>query len=73
MPVITVDWWKGNDRERRAELVQEMTSTVSRIADCPKEAVTVVVRDVDPGFWGKGGTLADQPAPDGQGKAGTAG
>ncbi|MDK0517692.1 4-oxalocrotonate tautomerase family protein [Streptomyces sp. ML-6] len=61
MPVISVDWWKGNDRARRQELVGELTACVSRIAGCPEEAVTVIVRDVDPGHWGKGGMLADTP------------
>ncbi|WP_327113550.1 4-oxalocrotonate tautomerase family protein [Streptomyces sp. NBC_01341] len=59
MPVISVDWWKGNDRAQREELVSELTASVSRIAGCPKEAVTVIVRDVEPGHWGKGGVLAD--------------
>ncbi|MFD9123912.1 4-oxalocrotonate tautomerase family protein [Kitasatospora sp. NPDC059571] len=59
MPLITVDWWQGNDRGRRAELVAEVTKTVSRVAGCPDEAVTVIVRDVDPAFWGKGGRLSD--------------
>ena len=63
MPVVTVDWWKGNDRARRAELVSEVTSTLSRIAGCPEEAVTVLIRDVDPGHWGKGGALADTLIP----------
>jgi 4-oxalocrotonate tautomerase len=60
MPVIQVDWWRGNDRERRAELVAEVTSTVARIAGCPADAVTVIVRDVDRDHWGRGGALADQ-------------
>ncbi|OEU96547.1 tautomerase family protein [Streptomyces oceani] len=63
MPVISVDWWKGNDRGQREELVDEVTACVSRVAGCPKEAVTVIVRDVDPGHWGKGGVLADVLAP----------
>ncbi|MET7479662.1 4-oxalocrotonate tautomerase family protein [Streptomyces sp. NPDC005648] len=68
MPVITVDWWQGNDRTARAELVAELTETTSRIAGCPKEAVTVLVRDVAHDHWGSGGTLADElvglhPAP----------
>ena len=71
MPVVTVDWWRGNDRARRAELVRELTSTLTRIAGCPADAVTVIVRDCEPGHWGKGGLLADSllaadgPAPGG--------
>ncbi|MCF6524781.1 4-oxalocrotonate tautomerase family protein [Streptomyces sp. JJ36] len=64
MPVITVDWWKGNGRSRRAELVADVTSVVARVAGCPEEAVTVIVRDVDPGHWGKGGALADTSRPE---------
>lgn len=63
MPVISVDWWKGNDRAQRQELVAELTACVSRVAGCPEEAVTVIVRDVDPSYWGKGGVLADALAP----------
>ncbi|MYR92563.1 MULTISPECIES: tautomerase family protein [unclassified Streptomyces] len=59
MPVISVDWWKGNDRAQRQELVEELTASVSRIAGCPEEAVTVIVRDVETDHWGKGGVLAD--------------
>jgi 4-oxalocrotonate tautomerase len=59
MPVVTVDWWKGAGRTQRVELVTELTSCVARIAGCSQEAVTVIVRDVDPGYWGKGGVLAD--------------
>ncbi|MFI8101506.1 4-oxalocrotonate tautomerase family protein [Streptomyces sp. NPDC086023] len=59
MPVITVDWWKGNDRAQRAELVAELTETVAKVANCPHDAVTVIVRDVEPSHWGKGGALAD--------------
>ncbi|MEV7724411.1 4-oxalocrotonate tautomerase family protein [Streptomyces sp. NPDC087917] len=60
MPVITVDWWQGNDRAQRTQLVSELTETVSRIAHCPHEAVTVIVRDVELSHWGKGGVLADR-------------
>ncbi|MFE3431442.1 4-oxalocrotonate tautomerase family protein [Streptomyces sp. NPDC059171] len=59
VPVIAVDWWKGNDRAQRQELVEELTACVSRIAGCPEEAVTVIVRDVETDHWGKGGVLAD--------------
>lgn len=62
MPVVTVDWWKGNDRQKRADLVDELTTTLARIAGCPRDAVTVLVRDVEQDHWGRGGVLADAPA-----------
>ncbi|MEV4504759.1 tautomerase family protein [Streptomyces klenkii] len=60
MPVITVDWWRGNNHNDRRELIEEVSATVSRIAGCPLEAVTVVIRDVDPSYWGKGGKPASE-------------
>lgn len=60
MPVITVNWWEGNDRAARSELVAGITDVVTRVSGCPRESVTVIVRDVDPGHWGKGGRLADE-------------
>lgn len=49
MPVITVDWWQGNDRERRADLMSELAATASRVTGCPLDDVTVIVRDCEPG------------------------
>lgn len=58
MPVITVNWWKGIGDEGRRQLVEEVTGSVSRIAGCPREAVTVIVQDVERSHWGRGGTMA---------------
>ncbi|MFE4637718.1 4-oxalocrotonate tautomerase family protein [Streptomyces sp. NPDC056773] len=65
MPVITVDWWEGNDRAARSELVAGITDVVTRVSGCPQESVNVIVRDVSPGYWGKGGRLADDRAAQG--------
>ncbi|MFI7382778.1 4-oxalocrotonate tautomerase family protein [Streptomyces sp. NPDC049813] len=60
MPVITVDWWQGNDRAARAALVAELTESAARIAGCPHSSVTVLVRDVPHDHWSIGGRLADE-------------
>ncbi|MCT2592561.1 4-oxalocrotonate tautomerase family protein [Streptomyces sp. N2-109] len=49
MPVITIDWWQGNDQERRTNLASELAATASRVTGCPIDDVTVIVRDCDPG------------------------
>lgn len=59
MPVITVNWWQGNDRQARKELVAGITDVVTRVSGCPGDAVTVIVRDVEPDHWATGGHLAD--------------
>ncbi|MFH8385249.1 4-oxalocrotonate tautomerase family protein [Kitasatospora sp. NPDC018058] len=63
MPVIKVNWWESNDRSARSDLVAGITDVVTRVSGCPAEAVTVIVRDVDPGHWGSGGRLADERGP----------
>ncbi|MFI6344210.1 4-oxalocrotonate tautomerase family protein [Streptomyces sp. NPDC050560] len=47
--MVTVEWWKGNDRDLRALLVSELAQVVSRGAGCAPQDVTVVVRDREPG------------------------
>ncbi|WP_053662757.1 tautomerase family protein [Streptomyces sp. MMG1121] len=60
MPVVNVALWKGNSTDQRRELVTELTDSVARIADCPKEAVTVILTEVERDHWGKGGRLASE-------------
>ncbi|WP_331721278.1 tautomerase family protein [Streptomyces sp. NBC_00212] len=71
MPVVTVEWWSGSTVSARTEAVRAITDVVARAAHCPPEAVTVIIRDVDKSFWGKGGTLAseDHEAPSSQAHA----
>ena len=60
MPVVTVDWWTGIGERGRRQMIEEVTESISRVAECPRDAVTVIVRDVDPDHWGRGGKTADQ-------------
>lgn len=60
MPVVHVNWWKGGGEGRRRELVTELTETVSRIAECPAAAVTVIIDEVEKDHWGSGGKLASE-------------
>ncbi|OIJ92316.1 tautomerase family protein [Streptomyces monashensis] len=60
MPVVNVALWKGNTTDQRRQLVTELTDSVARIANCPEEAVTVIVTEVETDHWGKGGRLASE-------------
>lgn len=59
MPVVTVNWWKGISEQGRRQMIEEVTDSVSRIAGCPTDAVTVIVNDIEQSHWGKGGKTAD--------------
>ncbi|CAL9624847.1 hypothetical protein SUDANB58_05920 (plasmid) [Streptomyces sp. enrichment culture] len=63
MPVITVNWWQGSDRQARRELVAGITDVVTRVSGCPHDAVTVIVRDVAPGHRDGDGRLTDGSRP----------
>ncbi|GAA2448408.1 tautomerase family protein [Streptomyces glaucus] len=62
MPVVTIDWWEGSTPAARSRTVEQVSEAVAQGAGCPVEAVTVVIREVDPSYWGRGGRLA-APAP----------
>ncbi|MEU0743845.1 4-oxalocrotonate tautomerase family protein [Streptomyces sp. NPDC006134] len=63
MPVITVNWWQGSDRQARRELVAGITEVVARVSGCPDDAVTVIVRDATLDHWGRDGRRADESRP----------
>jgi 4-oxalocrotonate tautomerase len=58
MPMITVDMFPGRTEEQKRALVHELTEAFARTCDVKREAVWVVLREVDPGNWAIGGKLA---------------
>ncbi|HEY9332485.1 MAG TPA: tautomerase family protein [Streptomyces sp.] len=58
MPVVQIDCWRGSSVHERARTVKEVTEAVVRGIGCPAEAVTVIIREVDQSYWGRGGELA---------------
>lgn len=58
MPMITVDMFPGRTAEQKRALVHELTEAMARTCDVKREAVWVVLREVQPENWAIGGTLA---------------
>jgi len=58
MPHITVDMFDGRPPELKREYIRELTEATVRVLGCPKEAVTVVLRDVPRCNWGQAGVPA---------------
>jgi 4-oxalocrotonate tautomerase family enzyme len=70
MPIVQVEWLAGRSPEQKQSLVTAITDAMSSIGGSQREAVHVVLHDVPPANWGKGGTLFEQPQkdlPDGAG------
>ena len=59
MPLVTVDMWEGRTIEQKKQLVEGITSAVTKLG-VPAEAVEVIIRDVPKHNWARGGKLATE-------------
>ena len=55
MPLVKIDMWKGRTVEQKEKMIQSVTKAVCDSVGCPKEAVWVVLTDVDKENWGISG------------------
>ncbi|MDH5662607.1 MAG: 4-oxalocrotonate tautomerase [Elusimicrobiota bacterium] len=60
MPLVDVDLWEGRTVEQKKKLVAGITDLFVEITACPREAVTVIIRDVPKHNWGSGGELSSE-------------
>jgi 4-oxalocrotonate tautomerase len=57
MPIIRVEMFKGRDREQKRKMVEALTNAMIETTGAKREAVWVVIQDVDKEDWGFGGEL----------------
>ncbi|WP_462409784.1 4-oxalocrotonate tautomerase [Neobacillus sp. Marseille-QA0830] len=55
MPIINVQIMEGRPKEKVAELIRNVTNTVSETLDSPKENIRVLVTEIPKTHWGKAG------------------
>lgn len=55
MPIIHVNLIEGRPKEKIAEVIQNITKTVSETLDAPVENVRVLVTEIPKTHWGKAG------------------
>jgi 4-oxalocrotonate tautomerase len=53
MPIINVQIIEGRPKEKVAEVIQNITNTVSETLEAPKETVRVIVTEIPKTHWGK--------------------
>jgi 4-oxalocrotonate tautomerase len=63
MPVITVDMWKGRTKEQKKMLAEKITTATMDAISCPKDAVQVILNEVDKDNWMIGGKLCSESMP----------
>lgn len=55
MPFIQVSIIEGRSQEKVAEVIQNITETVSETLDAPVENIRVLVTEIPKTHWGKAG------------------
>lgn len=57
MPIIQVEMLKGRTLEQKRALAEKVTQAVVETANCPKEAVKVIIREMEFENYSQGGVL----------------
>lgn len=57
MPIIRVEMFKDRSREQKRELVEALTDAMVKTTGASRDAVWVVLSDVEKEDWGFGGKL----------------
>jgi 4-oxalocrotonate tautomerase len=55
MPIIHVNLIEGRPKEKVAEVIENVTKTVSETLDAPVENIRVIVTEIPKTHWGKAG------------------
>ena len=55
MPIINIQLIEGRPNEKIAEVIHNVTATVSETLDAPKEAIRVIVTEIPKTHWGRAG------------------
>jgi 4-oxalocrotonate tautomerase len=58
MPIVQIEMLQGRTIEQKRAMVKEVTEAVAKTADCPKENVRVVIREMEPQHFSVGGVLS---------------
>jgi len=59
MPVVTVEWWEGRTVEQKKQLVEGITSVMTRMG-IPSDQVHIIIKDNPKHNWASGGKLASE-------------
>lgn len=57
MPIVQIDMIEGRTTEQKREMVKKITEVITQTANCPAEAVTIVIREAAKQHIAKAGTL----------------
>ncbi len=64
MPIIRVEMFKGRSREQKREIARALTDALVKVTGANKDAVWVLIDDVEKEDWAFGGELGVDKFPD---------
>ena len=57
MPIVQVDMLKGRTLEQKREMAKKVTEAIAEAANCPKEAVKIIIREMEFDNFSQAGVL----------------
>lgn len=60
MPFVNIRIYAGHPQERKRRIASRITDVISEEAKIPREAVWVVIEDIEPKDWFVGGKGGDE-------------
>lgn len=57
MPFIQIEIIEGRTREKKVKMVKDVTDVVAEALECPKEAVKICIREMQPDHYAVAGTV----------------
>ncbi len=58
MPIVQVEILEGRSVEQKRNMARDVTEAISTNLDCPKQAVTIIIREVKKEHLARAGDLA---------------
>ena len=60
MPIVQIQLLEGRRTEVKRIIIHEVTETLTRVADIPKEHIRVIIQEIPTEHWGINGETMDE-------------
>jgi 4-oxalocrotonate tautomerase len=57
VPILQIEILKGRTVEQKREMVKKVTEAISETLNCPKDAVSIIIREMETENFAKAGKL----------------
>ena len=55
MPIVQLQILEGRSADKIAEVIENVTNTISETLDAPKDTIRVIVNEIPKTHWGRAG------------------